>query len=54
MGAPPFFRPVLCPIQKLAGNFCQRTVRPPFAVAVRIEEAQYPFGLLERLNQSIQ
>jgi len=53
-GRTPFFRPVLCPIQKLVGNFCQRTVRHPSALAVRIEEAQYPFGLLKRLNQSIQ
>jgi len=29
-------------------------VRHPASVAVRIEKAQHAFGLLERLNQSIQ
>jgi len=53
-GRGPLFRPVPHPIQKLVGNFCQRTVRHASALAIRIEKAQHPFGLLKRLNHSIQ
>ena len=53
-GGAPFLRTIAEPIHKRVGDIRQRAVRYPSAVAVGIEESQHPFGLLKRLNHSIQ
>lgn len=50
----PFRRPVLEPILKLIGNLIQRPARYPFSLPIGIEETEHSFGLLERLDQSVE
>jgi len=53
-GHTPFLGTVLDPIQELVGDLRESPVGHPFGVAVCVEEAQHSFGLLERLNESVQ
>jgi hypothetical protein len=42
------------PIVKLVGDLGQGPTGHPFPISIAVEESQYPFGLLEGLNQSVQ
>jgi hypothetical protein len=39
---------------KLVGNFGEGGADYPLSMPIGIEEADYPFGLLEGLNESVQ
>jgi hypothetical protein len=42
------------PMVKLVGNLGEGPTDYPLSIAIGIEEADYPFGLLEGLNESVQ
>jgi hypothetical protein len=46
--------PILDPIAKLLSNLSQILACEPLCVPIGIEEANHAFGLLERLNQSVE
>jgi hypothetical protein len=46
----PFLAPVLDPVLKLLGDIAQAVASKPPALPIGIEEADYSFGLLKRLN----
>ena len=39
---------------KLVGNLGEGPTDYPLSISIGIEEADYPFGLLEGLNESVQ
>src|SRR5437016_10905075 len=49
----PFLRASLQPVLELIGNLCQQLSRDTLSIAIRVEEAQDSFWLLERLDQAI-
>jgi len=53
-GHAPFLATVLDPVLKLLSNTTQKIPSNPLALAIGIKEADYPLGLLKRLNQSVQ
>jgi hypothetical protein len=50
----PFLRATLDPVVELRGNFPQHVAADRIQPTVGIKEPDYPFLLLERLNDSIQ
>src|SRR6266496_1957394 len=54
IGAPHFLGSVLQPILELIGDLRQGFPGDSFPLAIGVEEAQHTFGLLERLDQSVQ
>src|SRR6266496_2595958 len=54
IGAPHFLGSVLQPILELIGDLRQGFPGDSFPLALGVEEAQHTFGLLERLDQSVQ
>ena len=53
-GCPPSLRTIDNPMVKLVGNLGEGPTDYPPSIAIGIEEADYPFGLLEGLNESVQ
>lgn len=53
-GCTPFLRTIGNPIVELVGDFGEGPAGHPFPLPIGIEEPQYPFRLLEGLNQSVQ
>src|ERR1700722_16642501 len=53
-GCTPSLRTIDNPMVKLVGNLGEGLTEHPLSIPVGIEEADYPFGLLEGLNESVQ
>jgi hypothetical protein len=53
-GCAPSLRAIDNPMVKLVGNLGEGPTDYPLSLAIGIEEADYPFGLLEGLNESVQ
>jgi hypothetical protein len=53
-GCPPSLRTIDNPMVKLVGNLGEGLTDYPLSIPIGIEEADYPFRLLEGLNQSVQ
>jgi hypothetical protein len=53
-GSAPFFRPIDDPVLELPGNLAQHVAAYRIHLAVRVEEANHPLGLLEGLDQTVQ
>jgi hypothetical protein len=50
----PFLAAVLYPVLKLPGGIAQTVASNPFALPIGIKETDHSFGLLKRLNQTVQ
>jgi hypothetical protein len=50
----PFLATVLEPVLKLLSDIAQEIPSNPQALAIGIKETDHSFGLLERLNQTVQ
>jgi hypothetical protein len=53
-GRTPFLATVLDPVPKLLGDIAQAATSNPLALPIGIKEADHSFGLLKRLDQSVQ
>ena len=53
-GHAPFLATVLDPVLKLLGDIAQEVASNPQTLAISIKETDHPFGLLKRLDQSVQ
>ena len=53
-GCTPFSRTIGNPMVELVGDLGQGVAGHPFSISIGVEEPEYPFGLLEGLNQSVQ
>ena len=53
-GCTPVFRTILQPMVELVGDLGEGLTGYSSSVAIGVEESEYPFGLLEGLNQSVQ
>jgi hypothetical protein len=53
-GCTPLLGTIRNPIMKLVSDLGECATDHPFSVAIGVEEPEYPFGLLEGLNQSVQ
>ena len=53
-GCTPFLRTIRNPIVELVGDFGEGPTGHPSPIPIGVEEPQYPFRLLEGLNQSVQ
>ena len=53
-GCTPSLRTIDNPMVKLVGNLGEGPTDYPLCIPIGIEEADYSFGLLEGLNQSVQ
>ena len=53
-GCTPLLGAIDNPMVELVGDLGQGLVGHPFSISIGVEKPEYPFGLLERLNQSVQ
>jgi hypothetical protein len=50
----PFLATILDPVLELLSNIAQNMTSNPLGLPIGVKEADYPLGLLKRLNQSVQ
>ena len=53
-GCTPLLRTIGNPMVELVGDLGEGPTGHPFSISIAVEESEYPFGLLEGLNQSVQ
>src|ERR1700737_4466124 len=53
-GCTPLLGTICNPMVELVGDLGQGMAGHPFSISIGVEETQYPFGLLEGLNQFVQ
>jgi hypothetical protein len=53
-GGSPLLGTIGDPVVELVGDLGEGPTGHPFSIAIGVEESEYPFGLLEGLNQSVQ